>query len=391
VATDVEALLVCLLGSVGGVVKAECGPCYETDLLALRIIVDEAVANARKYRQPESPVTCTVRVRDGKLLLEIENVNASHVAALTPDECENVFLRGYSAPNRCETSTGVGLNSVRAAAAAANGRVALRTRTDGARALTALLLEMPATPTAAAPRDASAGGVQPARTAAPAQTLPACTPAGGLLVLVADDIGINRMLMIRQLSRIFPGSRFMQATRASEVGQLSAEHEFDLIVTDEEMEPEGVSEVRQGVFRLGSDAIAEVRRRESLRPDHPPAVIVSCTASMTAAGDTDAAFLRRISASGADLVPAPPPALSPRPKRISCWPGCFSCAQRAIPCRLCCSQPFVRAGWPQVWGKPAPENEEMYVALHPLLMQRMRGIPSGASGDVAGDRSTRAA
>ena len=58
VPTDVEALLVSIFSSVNGIVEADCVPCCEVDALVLRIIVDEAVSNARRYRQPGSTVKC---------------------------------------------------------------------------------------------------------------------------------------------------------------------------------------------------------------------------------------------------------------------------------------------------------------------------------------------
>ena len=124
--------------------------------------------------------------------------------------------------------------------------------------------------------------------------------------MVADDIAVNRMLMIRALKRLFPGSRFMQAARAQEAFQLYVEFGFDLIVTDEHMaSAEDMVGATPETKLCGSDVIAAVRKREALQPNRPRTVIVSCTAS-----DNESVSL--VWASGPDQVlPMPPRHPSP--------------------------------------------------------------------------------
>ena len=244
---------------------------------------------------------CAASVLGGTLRLEIENVNPESVVTLTLEECEKAFDRGYSGPNRCAASTGVGLDSVRTAAIAVNGHVKLRTRVEGIRTLTALLLEMPAAP-CSPPSSAS----KPALVTATPEAQPTCIPAEGLHVLVADDVAVNRMMMIRTLKRLFPGARFMQAARAQEAFQLYVEFEFGLIVTDEHMaSAEDLVGATPETILLGSDFIAAVRKREALQPGRPHAIIVSCTAS-------DPESVPIVWASGPDLV-LPMPFRHPSP------------------------------------------------------------------------------
>jgi len=95
-------------------------------------VLEEVLSNCRKYRAPDTPIVVTTASIDGMLRLDISNQNQADGHCLTEDECILVFEPGYRLGNATGTSTGIGLDTVVKAVAAAHGTVRLRTHRDEA-------------------------------------------------------------------------------------------------------------------------------------------------------------------------------------------------------------------------------------------------------------------
>jgi len=100
----------------------------DVDVTAFSIALEEALSNARKYREPGTQIVCRakveLRVEDGSTTLraEVENTNKVGTAILSDEEGESCFLRGSKASAALASSDGVGLDSVRVVVGAARGR-----------------------------------------------------------------------------------------------------------------------------------------------------------------------------------------------------------------------------------------------------------------------------
>ena len=164
------------------------------DLNIARLVLDEAISNAHKYREPDSPIVLRATIleeetdlaanvdevaggscaeedgaapvrslRECKLALEVENVNRAGMKKLSESECLAAFSQGHRSHSVDVTSDGIGLDNVRIAADAVGGRAWLEMHTDKyGRNCTSLHLILPAeiddlaTPTKAAAAAAEA-------------------------------------------------------------------------------------------------------------------------------------------------------------------------------------------------------------------------------------------
>ena len=163
------------------------------DTGVLAVAVEEALSNARKYREPGTPISLeatfvpgadagrrsaaadwpawrealfvggVVRDGDGWLFVSMVNRVRADATRLTDDECARAFEAGYKAPGEGSVaSDGMGLDSVAMAVAAGGGLARLRTYEDlgGGGARTAFEVVLPAT--AAPPsRPSTATGLPP--------------------------------------------------------------------------------------------------------------------------------------------------------------------------------------------------------------------------------------
>lgn len=151
--------------SVCGEVTTVC--CDET---VLRLMLAEAVSNARKYRDPKRPIVLRATVRvdkesaaengnenasaansetvySGWIEVEMESVNCEGAAALTTEQLQRVFEPGYRA-QAAAASSGVGLDTVaKAAEMLPGGSVWLSTHTGlDERVRTVFHARLPAAP-----------------------------------------------------------------------------------------------------------------------------------------------------------------------------------------------------------------------------------------------------
>jgi len=124
----------------------------------------------------------------------------------------------------------------------------------------------------------------------------------GISVLVADDMLFNRKFIIAQMKQI-AGSTFIEVATAEEVLLHVAKQDFDLLLIDEEMP---LLEDSSKDAMLGSQAISEIRRRESVEHNKNSNMnhnrsrrlrIVSCTSR-----SSEPVVSSRIMAAGADLL-----------------------------------------------------------------------------------------
>jgi len=134
--------------------------------------------------------------------------------------------------------------------------------------------------------DLSTGGAASvSSTAEPTSAVPRFAP--GLRVLVADDMALNRKLMLRVFAKEIGGSwRTSEADTAEKVLTALSEEQFDLLIIDEYFSDDG------NALR-GSGAIARFREQEAQRGGRLP--IISCTCNAQQEG-------ARIMACGADDV-----------------------------------------------------------------------------------------
>ena len=124
---DVKGLLERLVRNDGEVVVVGLTRHAAADRTMLAIILEEVLSNCRKYRQPSTPITLSARIGDGKLLIEIGNVNRMGVRKLSDEECVRVFEPGFKGQQATSTSSGIGLDTVMKAVQAAHGRVWMST------------------------------------------------------------------------------------------------------------------------------------------------------------------------------------------------------------------------------------------------------------------------
>jgi signal transduction histidine kinase len=168
-----------MLDAMGGDGELDCKPetaSLAIDLAMLTLVLLEALSNARKYRQPGTPIRVSTALRsaesaDGErlegervLALTVTNQNRDGMRPLDDEQCESAFAAGYRAPQThaassssapAELSAGIGLSTAAQAASAAYGRVWLSPHDEQGIGHTSLCLELPAT---AVPVDGSADG-----------------------------------------------------------------------------------------------------------------------------------------------------------------------------------------------------------------------------------------
>jgi hypothetical protein len=119
------------------------------DINVLLLVTQEALSNARKYRDRHTPIRITARVADAEdrphatLLLTISSTNDAWVPRLSEDECKTVFKAGVKANSLSSTSDGLGLDNASVAIKAAHGRVWLTTTTDASGDHTHMHCELP--------------------------------------------------------------------------------------------------------------------------------------------------------------------------------------------------------------------------------------------------------
>jgi len=100
------------------------------DSTLMEIVVEEVLSNARKYGDPSSPIQIRAELCGSRLCTTITNRNKAGVPRLSEEQCARVFEAGFVGPARTQTSSGVGLDTVRVAAEAANGRAWMSTSTE---------------------------------------------------------------------------------------------------------------------------------------------------------------------------------------------------------------------------------------------------------------------
>ena len=163
------------------------------DSALLRIVINEAIGNCLKYREPETPIVLKMsfhergEVEAAHLDVQIENQNAAEAPCLTADEYKHLFEKGFKGANATSTSTGLGLSTAMTAATAAGGKLRLFGFVDAeGLSYTALNVRFPAEampppsgapPPSAAPAPLTASGPGPSSVLA----IPAAEPDVELL------------------------------------------------------------------------------------------------------------------------------------------------------------------------------------------------------------------
>ena len=129
-----SALLRKLLGSDGGVVLHEGaslarGATVELDVDMFRLVMSEALSNARKFHVDSAPIEIHMAHNraSGELVVTMRNSNEPRPTVPTAEECEALFEAGARGGNNSAgiPSDGIGLNSVRLAARGAHGSAQL--------------------------------------------------------------------------------------------------------------------------------------------------------------------------------------------------------------------------------------------------------------------------
>ena len=316
------------------------------DESVLLIIIEEALSNARKHRQPHTPIEVRVSLRGESLTVEVKNVLKAGAKPITEEDCVQAFQPGVKSRMADPSSDGVGLDSVMLCANAVNGLAELSAAVDDAGlTYTIFRVVMPATApgTTSAPASPAAGtggrqaDVLPvarcwasrpshqahappaASTPAPPQRTQTAAANNGdslsqngtgkptetvvasgadvgadppplppnLRVLIVDDIKVNRTLLSSILRRVDPTWRVAEAVSGEEALQRLLEQAelYDLIVMDEHF---------VGSEMLGTDVVRQLRAADVCTP------IVSCSGN--AAQMPNAAMNNKFWEAGADLV-----------------------------------------------------------------------------------------
>lgn len=137
---NLNEMLLHALSGAGRLDSAVKGP-VAVDVTVLKLVLDEVMSNALKYRRKDSSICITAEVVDSQLLVGITNINPIGFKPLSEDECERVFQMGYKSHATSAMSDGLGLDSVRRAVAAAHGAVKLTC--DGDAMTTTVHLSLP--------------------------------------------------------------------------------------------------------------------------------------------------------------------------------------------------------------------------------------------------------
>eukprot|EP00966_Prymnesium_polylepis_P068960 1602103-Prymnesium_polylepis.1 len=314
----------------------------------LRIIVEEALSNARKHRRAGSTIEVRATVRTDELLIEVRNLLPLAAAPLSEEECARAFIPGVKVRLASPSSDGVGLDSVLLCANAAGGLVELRSASAGAReaphvtfravlpavSVTAVDDGVEAAPMASEPDspNAQAGGQQPSTsgpprasptlhsldvndehpTAAASSSAAAAASVGAspstaaaapvehaveteaedelsasVRLLVVDDQRVNRKLLVNIFRRIGKQWAVSEASSGEEALQriLERSEEYDLILMDEHFGDAG------NLF--GTDVVRQLRAVGVRIP------IVCCSAN--AGKDPSDPINARFWEAGADL------------------------------------------------------------------------------------------
>jgi len=144
---NVYALLTKLAGPESHVHECPAESCV-LDEAVLRLVLDEAMSNARKFGNPEAQVEISTQIEENDgaymLMLQVDNVNGEDVPFLSTEQCARVLEADHTASGVSAFSDGVGLAGMERAATAIGGRVWLESYATPARAQhTVLHLRMP--------------------------------------------------------------------------------------------------------------------------------------------------------------------------------------------------------------------------------------------------------
>uniref|UniRef100_A0A7S4BV75 Histidine kinase/HSP90-like ATPase domain-containing protein n=1 Tax=Chrysotila carterae TaxID=13221 RepID=A0A7S4BV75_CHRCT len=131
------------------------------DEAVLRLALDEALTNARRFRQPGTRILVAVTVEDDPdsdltLLVSIDNLNADGVPFLTHDACEAILRHGFIKRQLSAFLDGIGLAGVAQAARKAGGDVHLAMYPSGGTARTNFRLSLPCSRSQASASNAAA-------------------------------------------------------------------------------------------------------------------------------------------------------------------------------------------------------------------------------------------
>ena len=182
-ACNVRALLAAAVGQDGTAEVADSAAEVALDESVIRIVLEEALSNARKYRAPRTPITICAHFEEAAaaaaeaeatgatggaagagagaaggarateatmLHVQVRNANSEGARLLTAEQLSRVMEAGYKTRHASAMSDGVGLDSVRQAAHGAGGRAWLSMDAQHT-TLHAMLPAGPVSPAAAAP------------------------------------------------------------------------------------------------------------------------------------------------------------------------------------------------------------------------------------------------
>ena len=131
-----------------GKVEVRGPPSASVDETVLKLVLAEALSNARKYGDPTMPIKVRAEVRgkiSAELKLQVKSTNRVGLTVLTDAQLKKAFEPGFRAHSEA-ASSGVGLDNVKKAIVTIGGGVWLTAGTSGGRDCTSLIAALPATP-----------------------------------------------------------------------------------------------------------------------------------------------------------------------------------------------------------------------------------------------------
>ena len=263
-------------------------PSASVDETVLKLVLAEALSNARKYGDPSKPIRLRAEVRLGslgaELKLQVKSTNRPGLTALTDAQLKKAFEPGFRAHSDV-ASSGVGLDNVKKALVTIGGNVWLTAGTSGGRACTSLIAALPTTlegsffDSSESFNSASSADTTPSATPQPSRPTPLPTrpspqagpavPVRTLKVIGIDDDAMSRTVQCSLMEYVLAADLQVSGSIGGE--QAERERFVDVALGALDLKLQPIAEGRPadvilidqhiGADLLGTDVAASARGR----------------------------------------------------------------------------------------------------------------------------------